>query len=182
MSPGRWLAQQPGTYLLLCVDHFWQKCSAFNTHHHLFIQVLIKKITNESFDDGPVRTSSFDSVCMKANQTETMLTFNLREQKLLCDLPCFCSTSVQAEVSTGIVTRDCFQLISSSVVILNTPHLIWGTNKWLTSFFVSLAPVFPSNLLWAGSVEMTEQNTPSSTNKGQDAGCKRQWRSRRLWV
>jgi len=100
---------------------------------------------------------------MKVNQAETMLIFILREQRVLYDLPHFCSTSVWAEGSTGIVTRGCFQLTSSPVVML-TLHISSA----------SLAPSFSFNFLWAGSVEMTEQNTPSSTNKVQDAGCKRQ--------
>lgn len=43
ISTATWILP-PSCQAVLCVDYFRQKCSVFSAHHHLFIQVLIKKL------------------------------------------------------------------------------------------------------------------------------------------
>lgn len=97
-----------------------------------------------------------------------MLIFILKDQRLL--FYGFCSILIQIEESIDIVTIDYIQLICSPVVMMSSGEPI----NDLDHFFASSAPVFSLTLLWAGSAEMTEQNS-SNTNKMQGEECKRQW-------
>lgn len=82
----------PSCQAVLCVGHFQQKDSAFNTHPHLFTQFLIKKLINQSMMALSIRPLL--TRCAWRWIRPKPCPFLFWGNRGCYDLPHFCSTSV----------------------------------------------------------------------------------------